>query len=334
MSSSLKLGILDLFHWDPGANSSLSLLPGTQFWRTRGARVAFDVTVPDGAVGCLVLVNGFQRPRADYRAFRKRLSLSFPNLATLSLDNRGVADTELFPEEDPSPEAIDQCGIGNWGVRRMAQDVIELSHWFQMQSGLKSSAVLGISMGGMIAQTACLADPNLFQGMVLVSTTAGGQSRTWPALKEGSSGFSRKEFVPWPTDYESMHERMSRYFGARFARENPFLIEVMSKNMISSRNGQGSDSGSRFQFAAARDFAAEDLLRDLKIPALILTGDEDSVIPPENSQTLKKLIPKSHLKVYDEVGHLILAEAPERFEKDVAEFLGEVCQWNNAKRPV
>ena len=82
------------------------------------------------------------------------------------------------------------------------------------------------------------------------------------------------------------------------------------------------------QFGATQLFDVRAKLCDVNVPALILCGDSDNVMPLGQSQSLKKLIPKSDLRVYEGAGHLLLVEAPEAFVQDVATFLGDKFNWD------
>ena len=58
----------------------------------------------------------------------------------------------------------------------------------------------------------------------------------------------------------------------------------------------------------------------MTMKTIIITGDEDKIIPYENSVYLNSNINNSKLIVYKNVGHLILIEEPEIFVQDIASF--------------
>ena len=64
-------------------------------------------------------------------------------------------------------------------------------------------------------------------------------------------------------------------------------------------------------------------LSEVTVPALILWGAEDRVIPPDNAMTFHQMIPNSELQIFDGVGHLAMEEAPERTAKAIELFLSE-----------
>jgi len=290
---------------------SISLSPGTQFLETAGARIAFDFEGSAGSSSLLVLVNGYQRTRLDFRAFRKRLAALAPDIATLALDNRGVGETRLAP------------GATSIGMHDMAADAGELAHAFSRKLGLEGCSLLGISMGGMISQTLAAEDSGV-KKCVLVSTTAGGGGRVWPAHVTDAEEAQR--FRPWPSDEEGMRRRMERYFGPRFLKNSPLLVSMMVKNMLkayaSPASAEGdAGEGSRLQFQASAGFDGTGLGPHIGCPTLVVTGCEDAIIPKENAYFLASHLPSATLVEYPDVGHLILVEEPEKFVTDVAKFL-------------
>jgi pimeloyl-ACP methyl ester carboxylesterase len=212
----------------------------------------------------------------------------------------------------------------------MAMDAGGLARRAAESLGLSSFTTLGISMGGMIAQVVAARCPGV-DGLVLVSTTAGGSGRVWPDHVEAPERLSFRE---WPTDEAGMRRKMSRYFGRRFLEKSPLLVEMMVKNMlkIHSREpgteepAEGVPSlasvGSRLQFHASAGFDGTSLLTDLHMPVLVVTGDEDVIIPKENAYFLHSRVAGSRLVEYAGAGHLLLVEEPDAFVNDVAGFLG------------
>ncbi|MEN9529352.1 MAG: hypothetical protein RI932_1225 [Pseudomonadota bacterium] len=273
-----------------------------------GARLAFDFEAPrDGekATQLLVLVNGFARPRTDFRAFRKRIHGQMPHLATLALDNRGAGDTE--------------GGLELLSVDRMARDAAFLAQAHARVLGLQGYHALGISMGGMICQNWTSRDPQV-RSLVLVSTTPGGDSRVWPEGVDPEK-IKSKAFEPWPQDPEAMHRRMSRYFGPKFRRSSPLLIEMMVKNMLKANTEPLAQGRSRAQYDATLGYDGTRLLSQVTCPTLVLTGSDDEIIPPGNADALCRLIPQAKKVVFPDMGHLLLIEDPENFVAQVRTFL-------------
>jgi len=65
-----------------------------------------------------------------------------------------------------------------------------------------------------------------------------------------------------------------------------------------------------------------DDLKKIKVPTLLLWGEQDSIFHRDDQQTLLDTIPRATLKVYPETGHALHWERPERFTRDLLAFIG------------
>jgi pimeloyl-ACP methyl ester carboxylesterase len=74
---------------------------------------------------------------------------------------------------------------------------------------------------------------------------------------------------------------------------------------------------------AAVTFNTEDRLSQIVAPTLVLSGTEDRVVPPRNSEMLAEKIPGARLDLIPGAGHLGFIEHAGRFNQDVIEFLNE-----------
>lgn len=290
---------------------TVALTPQTQKLAFEQALLAVDyVAAPAGdAQGLLLLVNGYGRHRSDFRAFRKRIGALMPALATVSLDNRGSGETEN------ASTAFD--------VARLARDARFVADVFARRLGLSGFSALGVSMGGMICQSLATdhstpRDPVQLRKLILVSSTAGGVGRIWP---ERFDDARHLVYRPWPTDEAGMRQRMERYFGSRFQASAPLIIDTMIKNLLRSTAGAEANARSAQQFHASAGFDGAEGLSGIEVPTLVVSGEEDAIIPHENALYLYKHLPQAALVSYPGVGHLILVEEPEKFVADVARFL-------------
>jgi pimeloyl-ACP methyl ester carboxylesterase len=63
------------------------------------------------------------------------------------------------------------------------------------------------------------------------------------------------------------------------------------------------------------------LIKGLKMPVLVMSGDEDLLVPVENAERFHEDIANSVLKIYKNVGHVPMEEIPEKSANDVMIFL-------------
>jgi pimeloyl-ACP methyl ester carboxylesterase len=67
-----------------------------------------------------------------------------------------------------------------------------------------------------------------------------------------------------------------------------------------------------------------DLLSKLKMPILIVHGEEDQVIPPSEAQSMAAAIPVVQMEIIAGAGHLPNMEQPEHFNRILGDFLGKI----------
>jgi pimeloyl-ACP methyl ester carboxylesterase len=75
------------------------------------------------------------------------------------------------------------------------------------------------------------------------------------------------------------------------------------------------------QLDACLKHDTEDRVHRISAPTLIMTGDDDHLVPSENSITLKELMPDAELELFPGCRHCFFLEEPAKFNKSVISFL-------------
>jgi 3-oxoadipate enol-lactonase len=170
---------------------------------------------------------------------------------------------------------------------------------------LDSAHVLGISMGGMVAQELALAHPERIRALALGCTYCGGEGSVLTSeevirkLAEGMSSGDRERAVrtAWEANvspsFAADDEEYARFLeiGRRRAVPTAVILEQM-------RAIAGHDTSAR--------------LPEIALPTLVMHGTLDQMLPVQNGRMIAGLIGGSRLEVFDEVGHLFFWEQPER----------------------
>lgn len=271
--------------------------------RSDGVRLVADAWLPrTGAYhNLLVLLNGYGRPRSDYRMFRRRLHDSLPGLVTLAIDNRGVGDSSWG--NPPQPVMLED----------VAEDCLVVAEEWANSIGVGGFSLLGISMGGMIAQIAATRS-ELVDGLVLVSTTPRGD-------RIGASD----PLLSLREDQEAeASEWLSRYLGPAFQRRAPLFVGTMARGVLKERQIPQFRAALECQRKAIARFCGDQYVAGIRCRSLVIAGEADRVVPMEDAVALASCLANADLITYPEVGHLILVEALERFVNDVAVFLRKV----------
>ena len=173
--------------------------------------------------------------------------------------------------------------------------------------------VFGISMGGMIALNLAVHHPQKVNKLALGCTMAGGASTVWPdekvmtAMTAPSSGDLRQDF------YDSAWFILA----PDTIENNSRLVEQLAEN---AGNNPQTPAGFMGQFQAITTHDVSGALVDLSVPTLVMHGDLDLLVPPENSRFLAEQIPGAEFKNYPNTGHLFFVEQAVPVNDDLREF--------------
>lgn len=175
--------------------------------------------------------------------------------------------------------------------------------------GIGMATVVGVSMGGMIAQYLAADHPEKVEKLVLVATSA----RPNPLLTE-----SVNEWVALARkgDHTAfMESNLRRIYSEDYYRKNKKLIPLIGRLTKPK-------SYDRFflQAEACRSHDAFARLPEITAPTLVLGGEQDRCLGAEPSRELAAGISGAELKLYAQWGHGLYEEAPD-FQETVLAFL-------------
>jgi len=231
-------------------------------------------------------------------------SPQIPGLAeryrVIAFDNRGVGRTDA-PDEP-------------YSSRQMADDAVGLLDALQV----RRAHVFGISLGGMIAQELALAYPERVGALVLGCTSPGGSGAAGSArLKDEIGDFQQLSENGLP-DLQWFSEFLKRLFtDEALARSESNLQDFV----LSLIRFPPTPHGMRNQSLAVTAHDAYDRLPQIRHPALVITGDADSLIDPENSTILAERIPNAALRVFANLKHAFHLERPEPVNRAIIGFI-------------
>ncbi len=167
--------------------------------------------------------------------------------------------------------------------------------------GHEQADVLGISWGGGLAQQFALFNPRRCRRLILVATSTGLQTMVPPN--------------PLPLVKNFVLGRYSDLWGGSAKTNWDALASALGKAQISQ-----FDIGYLYQQTAALGFTTLPLLRLIRQRTLVLTGDEDPMIPVANGRILAAGIPNAELHVYHG-GHVELVTRPSLLTPLITGFL-------------
>ncbi len=226
--------------------------------------------------------------------FLEELSRSFK---VIVFDNRGVGRSD-DPEVD-------------FSMKTMVEDLAGLLDVLDIQR----THVLGISMGGMIAQEFVLNWPERVEKLVLCATNCGGSEQKLAANDVYQTLWSFGQRVH---DRQLVEEGIPLLFSEDFVAENSQWIEAKIDDVLKIPTTAASFSR---QLGAIMKFRSFERLSTINTPTLVLHGKKDILVPPENGQILADRIPGAKLAFFENSAHILFSQEPQAVIATIIDFL-------------
>ena len=218
------------------------------------------------------------------------------DLQVVVFDNRGVGDSDV--------------PAGPYAVSQLAADAAAVLD----AAGIGAAHILGVSLGGYVAQELALTYPERLRKLVLASTAPGGP-RSVPMPAAGLEAFGRFPTMQREAGLRLMVENSLGQYGVR---EQPELVE----EIYAYRLERGPTlAGWQAQAYAGATFDAHDRVPGITAETLVLQGGADNVVDPRNADLLVELIPNARLELIPDRGHLLVWQEAERLAPIVKEFI-------------
>jgi len=227
----------------------------------------------------LVIING---AGANLEVSYRRIPLYSSEFRLILFDNRGAGRSD-------KPDMA-------YTTELMAADLAGLLDAI----GIDSAHIQGMSMGGMIAQQLVLRYPERVRSLVLAVTYCGGPHGIVPPL--GELNFRRS------TPEESTEALLRACVTQEYIDKNPDAFQQLVAFTVAHPFPQDSLAK---HASAVTTHDAYDRLPEIRVPTLVLAGDSDRIIPPENARILVSRIPNSELVIFQNAGHMLVEAGAE-----------------------
>ena len=236
---------------------------------------------------------------------------------------------------------FDRPGVGrtNRNVRTTyedwAKDVVALAEAL----GYKHIDLLGFSMGGYCAQMVALNAPQLVRKLIIAGSGPSAPAPetagiVWPRdmpptkpIQMLATAITHEEmeaalaYSCFP-DTDAGRKAARQYLDRRYKR----TVETSGEEPIwklLDLDGTGEQRRASVAWSTPNPRNSFNRLDELKMPVLVLNGDDDVLIPTSRSCELLKRIENAQLILYPQAGHSFLFQYAERVARDVNEFLDE-----------
>jgi pimeloyl-ACP methyl ester carboxylesterase len=257
---------------------------------TRTARLATGITVPWVASGQpggvpVVLLHAWAESRRSFDRLRAALP---PSVYALAFDQRGHGDADRPPD--------------GYSLRDAAADVAA----FLDALGLSRAVLLGSSSGGYVAQQVAVDHPERVAGLVLVGAPRSLQGRP-----------------PFADEVDRLRDPVDPAWVRASLAWFP-LVQPVPGWYLEDRVADGARVPAHVWRAALHgltDAVPPTAAGPVPVPALVIWGAEDQLLPRAEQRALCAALPGSRFLSYPATGHLVLWEQPERVAADLTAFV-------------
>jgi pimeloyl-ACP methyl ester carboxylesterase len=239
-------------------------------------RIAYHLLNESASARPLLMIMGLSGVKEDWHDLPEWLAQDRP---VAVFDNRGIGDSDV-------PD-------GPYTMEQLAGDALALLDTL----GWKQAHVMGISMGGMIAQTLALAVPERVDRLVLGCTSDTGRLDPAPDREVMSAMMPMAGAAP----REAAGRALSVNYTAGWITEDPQRFEALIDRSLRQRRRA---RGILAQINALSRFDAREQLVDLAHAALVLHGDGDRLIPHANGVRLASRLRNARFRTLPGCGHL------------------------------
>ncbi len=248
----------------------------------------------------LIMIPGYAVSSELWSPFWKQL---LDRYQVILLDNRGTGRSSA-----PNFE---------YSIKMMAEDIVELMDAIN----IRKAHILGGSMGGMIAQELVLNYPEKVMSLILGMTSCGGPH----SIQISEEVQKKMQTTANPPPDVSMEEVMeltwSMFYSPSYVEKNR---EILKKEAMSIKYPTPLIGKWRQAQAVQNWEGSYDRLSDIKVPTLVMGGENDVIFPPENFRILAEKIPSANLHVFKDAPHAFTREKEDQVVAVILKFLEKI----------
>jgi 3-oxoadipate enol-lactonase len=179
---------------------------------------------------------------------------------------------------------------------------------------IKETHWVGLSMGGMIAQAFALKYPGVFKSIVLADTTSRRPPNAAQMWGERIQIAQSKGMEPL------VESTLARWFTEPYRNTRKDVMQRIGNDI---RNTPVAGFAGCCHAISKVDYL--DRLKEIKVPTLVMVGEQDHGTPPEAARAIQQALPGSELKIIPSAAHLSNIEQEKAFNEAMLGFLGRVA---------
>ena len=250
-----------------------------------GARICYDAS---GEGEPVVMIAGF----GACRGYWSRAPSALPGYRIVSMDNRGVGDTEYS---------------GRFSMEDMADDVVAVMD----SEGIGKAHVVGWSMGSLIARSLAIRYPDRLADLTLIGTYLERPAR---------SEYVLDGMVRMVADGEASMKAFYSVVNAFCFSERVFRRFAEKGHPVPLPKEDQDVGGLMDQLVAIAEYDERRTDTDIRVPTLVIHGSEDIMVPPSEGRRIADMIEGSRFLLLDGEGHGI---SPDVYARQLIGFMRE-----------
>lgn len=210
--------------------------------------------------------------------------------------------------------ALDFWGFGESGKKRdsyAVQDFVTLVDQFMEQLGIEGAPLVGHSMGGTVSLSVAIQYPQRVRKAVIVGSPITGSSLSLLLKLFG------QRLIASLVYHNLWALKLSFRMLAPFYTRDPRWPDMMSRDLSDT-----TLESFLLSIASLRKTDLRPEITQIQVPVMGMYGAKDNVVHPDQWIPLKKGIPNSRVERFQNAGHFIMLDEPQKFTKILHDFLG------------
>jgi 3-oxoadipate enol-lactonase len=265
------------------------------FTESHGTRIYWEESGPASEPASndtepLLLIMGLGYAHQMWHRTRPIVSTRY---RTIVFDNRGVGKSDV--------------PAGPYPIPQMAADAAAVLD----AAGVKRARVFGISMGGMIAQEFALQYPDRVERLILGCTACGGKESVAASKEVRDILMARATMTP----EEGALAMVPHIYDASTPRDR------VEEDLAIRRTVYPTAQGYLSQIQGIVAWSCFDRLPSIRAKTLVIHGESDELVPPENGRIIANQIPGAELVMLPHASHIFTTDRPQESHAEILRFL-------------
>lgn len=289
----------------------MSVLGEERLASTNGIEIAYQEAGDPGAKP-LLLIMGLG---TQMLAWNERFCamLAGRGFRVIRFDNRDIGHSTML-DGAGVPRRSDTLRGRRSTARYLLTDMADDTFGLMDHLGIEAAHLVGVSMGGMIAQTMAIQRAQRVRSLVSMMSTTGNRWIGWPTWKAYSV-----LLATYPKDRDAYVARVLRTFATLgspgYPTDRQWLEWVAGEMYDRSHNPAGI---LRQMHAITASGDRTQALRRLDLPTTVIHGNRDPLVRPVAGRATARAIPRARLRMFKGMGHDLPRELWPEFVEEIA----------------